>query len=85
MTFNWSLTSIPSGSAAALSDPTAVNPGFVVDVPGTYVVQLIVHDGKVDSAPDTVTIGTNNSVPLADAGADQTVAVGETVTLDGSG
>jgi hypothetical protein len=85
LTFIWSLTSVPANSAAALSDPTAVNPGFVVDLPGTYIMQLIVNDGKVDSAPDTVTIGTNNSVPIADAGSDQTVPVGDTVTLDGSG
>jgi PKD repeat protein len=85
LTFKWSFVSVPNGSAATLSDPTAVNPAFVVDRSGTYVVQLIVNDGKVDSAPDTVSITTENSPPVANAGLDQTVYVTNTVTLDGSG
>ncbi|MCD4811316.1 putative Ig domain-containing protein [bacterium] len=85
LTFGWSLTSIPDGSAATLSDSTAVNPTFVVDRPGSYVAQLIVNDGTVDSDPDTVTVTTENSSPIAGAGPDQTVFVTETVQLDGSG
>jgi len=85
LTYFWSITSQPSGSGAALSDPAAVNPTFVVDVSGTYVVQLIVNDGTVDSDPDTMTIITQNSPPVADAGPDQTPFVTDTVTLDGSG
>jgi RHS repeat-associated protein len=82
--FLWSFTQVPSGSLATLSDPTAVHPAFVVDKPGTYRVQLIVNDGFGNSAPDTVTITTQNSRPVANAGANQTVSVGTTVTLDGS-
>ncbi len=85
LTFSWSLTSVPAGSAAALSDPTAVMPTFVADVAGSYVAQLIVDDGSVQSLPDTVSISTLNSVPVADAGPDQSVFVGDTVQLDGSG
>ena len=43
-----------------LDDPTLVNPTFVADVAGSYVAQLVVNDGNVDSAPDTVTITTDN-------------------------
>ncbi|MCI0530126.1 MAG: PKD domain-containing protein, partial [Nitrospira sp.] len=84
LTFNWSLLSIPAGSLVTLSNPVDVQPFFVVDKPGTYVVQLIVNDGKVDGAPDTVIITTENSPPIANAGPDQTVFVGDTVTLDGN-
>jgi len=84
LSIRWSLVSIPDGSTAALSNTTAVRPTFVVDVAGTYVAQLIVSDGAVDSAPDTVTISTENSAPVANAGADQAVLVNDTVQLDGS-
>ena len=80
----WSFVSKPVGSSAALSDTQAVKPVFDVDVAGTYTVQLIVNDGTVNSAPDTVTISTENSAPVANAGADQAVYVNDTVQLDGS-
>jgi hypothetical protein len=50
------------------------------------VGQLIINDGTVNSAPDTVTItaGVGNTAPVATVGPDQTVAVRATVTLDGS-
>jgi len=85
LTFTWTFVSRPIGSNAVISDSTAVMPTFVVDAPGTYVLQLIVNDGIEDSAPDTVSITTQNSPPVADAGPDQTVFVGDTVQLDGSG
>ena len=85
LTYNWAFVSRPNGSTATLSNASAVRPTFVVDRPGTYVVQLIVNDGKVNSPPDTVTITTVNSRPTANAGIDSTVAVGATVQLDGSG
>jgi hypothetical protein len=85
LSFSWSFVLRPPGSAAVLANPKDVESGFDVDIPGTYVVQLIVNDGTVDSAPDTVVIDTGNSTPVADAGPDQTVFVTDTVRLDGSG
>ena len=60
-------------------------PTFVADVAGQYIAQLIVNDGTVNSAPDTVVINTGNSPPVANAGPDQTVALNSLVTLNGSG
>jgi hypothetical protein len=84
LSFSWALTTVPEGSAAALDQPEAPRPRFVVDRPGTYVAQLIVHDGTVASAADTITVTTSNSAPLANAGEDQTVYVNTTVVVDGS-
>ncbi|MFD3392147.1 PKD domain-containing protein [Alteromonas macleodii] len=87
LSYTWSLTSFPSGSNASLTNPTNVSPTFTVDVDGTYVAQLIVNDGTVDSAADTVSViaATANSAPVANAGNDQNVMAGTTVYLDGSG
>lgn len=85
LTFDWALTSLPAGSSAALSDNTAVMPQFTVDLPGNYVAQLTVNDGTVNSLPDTVSVNTQNSAPVSDAGPDQSVALSDTVNLDGSG
>jgi hypothetical protein len=84
LTYTWSLTSVPAGSAAALNNPASVAPTFTADLPGTYVAQLVVSDGTAASGPDTVTIDTQNSPPTANAGADQTIVAGQVVLLDGS-
>jgi hypothetical protein len=84
LTFQWSLTSVPPGSAAVLVNSSSASPSFIVDRPGTFVAQLIVNDGTVNSTPDTVMINTTNSVPVANAGPDQlNVRAGTGVTLDG--
>src|SRR5439155_17863026 len=85
LTYQWALTSQPAGSGAGLANPTSATPSFVIDKPGSYSAQLIVHDGTVDSAPDTVLVSTENSKPVADAGPDQEAVVGLPVELDGSG
>jgi hypothetical protein len=83
--FMWSLVSIPMGSTATLSDPTVVRPTLTVDLPGKYVVEVVVSDGICDGKPDSVTISTYNLPPVADAGPEQEAAVGDTVQLEGSG
>lgn len=88
LTYKWTLSAVPSGSVAQLNNPNIVNPVFVADKAGTYIVQLIVNDGKIDSAPSTVTITTGAApvnAPTANAGANQSVPVGSVVTLNGSG
>ena len=84
MVFQWSLLSKPSGSAAGLSSAAISDPTFTVDRSGTYVAQLIVNDGLLNSTPSTVTISTACSQPQANPGMNQNVAVGQQVTLDGS-
>jgi hypothetical protein len=84
ITYSWSITTKPAGSTATLSDFAAANPTFVADLFGKYVVQLQVSDGMAVSAPDEVQVNFANVKPVADAGVNQTVVLGDTVYLDGS-
>ena len=84
LTYSWSFVSRPPGSTAVLTNPTRVSPTFTPDLVGDYVVRLIVNDGSVNSAPDTVLITSNNVPPVANAGPDQGgIAPGTLVTLNG--
>ncbi|TAN69205.1 MAG: PASTA domain-containing protein, partial [Magnetospirillum sp.] len=82
--YHWQFAGLPPNSGAALAGADSLHPAFSVDLPGTYSVQLIVHDGQADSAPDSVTVSTQNSKPVAQAGPDQSAPVGGVVQLDGS-
>jgi len=61
LSYAWSFTSRPVGSLAVLSDPTVVNPTFIADQAGSYVLQLIVNDGVANSAADTVSVTSNST------------------------
>ncbi len=83
LTYAWQVVQAPAGSAAAPDDPAAVRPGLIIDLPGVYVVSLTVRDTAGNQASDTVTLSTVNTPPVARAGSDQTVVVGQTASLDG--
>ncbi|MEW6039323.1 MAG: PKD domain-containing protein [Pseudomonadota bacterium] len=85
LSYRWTFVSLPAGSQAALSDAAVPDPDFMVDRPGSYVIQLVVNDAHSDSAPDSTTISTLNSAPVADAGPDQTGTLGGLAQLDGRG
>jgi len=61
LTFTWAFKSKPQDSTANLNDYTSVKPSFTADVPGTYILNLIVNDGTVDSEPSTCTINVEPS------------------------
>lgn len=84
LTFDWNIVELPQGSASSLSDPDGVMTSFVVDAFGEYRIRLMVNDGTTDSLPDDVLVSTINSIPVANAGADQQAFVGDQVVLDGS-
>jgi hypothetical protein len=86
LTYAWSVLSKPPGSNVTLSDVAAVKPTFKPDVAGTYVLNLIVSDGKLSSPQVIVTVvaTTGNAVPVANAGIAQNVTLNTKVVLDGS-
>ena len=85
ITYQWTFTSKPDGSNASIESANTATPTFEADVHGDYVVQLVVNDASMPSSYDTVTISFTNIKPVADAGTSQSVNIGDTVTLDGSG
>lgn len=63
LTFKWAMLSKPllengatANSKAVLSSLTSYSPVFTADLPGIYVVSLVVNDGKVTSDPVTVAV-----------------------------
>ena len=92
LTYTWVLVSRPATSAAVLSSTTQPRPTFLADKIGTYVISLMVSDGKLSSQLSVVTVSAEieNSAPIANAGPAQKVYLSllnnsVTVTLDGTG
>lgn len=84
--YAWEMVSRPANSTAYLINQTRVNPSFFVDRPGEYLIELVVDDGDLYSQPDTVLITAEapNEGPVANAGPDQFVDVGDHVQLNGA-
>jgi hypothetical protein len=63
LSYAWTMTGAPDGSAAVLSSPTSSVTTFNADLPGTYTITLSVNNGKTSSTPDTIVV-TATSVDL---------------------
>ena len=86
VSYQWTLTSKPSGSTASLRSPNSARATFTPDVAGAYTATLVVQANGVASQPDTVSItcSTGNIAPRANAGPDRSAAPGGSITLDGT-
>jgi len=87
--YQWTLDSVPSGSSITtsdLSDTAISNPTFIPDVPGDYIFTLVIKSGELSSRASKIkiTIVTENTAPIANAGPDQLINTLSLVTLDGS-
>lgn len=89
LSYAWTLSTRPNGSAAVLTNANTVSPSLVTDVDGVYQLTLNVSDG-IDSNSDTVslTVATivlpTNNAPVANAGEDVTAPTGARISFDGS-
>lgn len=81
--YRWTFLRRPSGSNASIVGSTSVTAFFVPDAAGTYEIQLSVNGGE--SIDTVVFTATETLGAVANAGVDQTISLGKTVTLDGSG
>ena len=54
--YNWTFVTRPSGSSASLFATTIVDPTFGADLPGEYIVKLVVNDNYRGSDSDQVIV-----------------------------
>ena len=83
LTYSWDF-----GAYATSATGTGAAPSCTYSRPGAKIVTLTVTDAAGATASDTVIItvtSVDSTMPDAEAGDDQTVLVGETVSFDGSG
>ncbi|WGO96915.1 choice-of-anchor A family protein [Saccharophagus degradans] len=64
LSYAWTILTKPEDSSALLTGSSQVDASFVADVAGQYVLQLVVHDGRLASTPSTVTINAFNAGEL---------------------
>jgi len=83
LAYSWQMISSPLQSAAILSDSNTIAPGFTVDRPGRYEIELIVTDGQTISQPDRIVVTTKNSPPVAEIAPVSGVLTEQLLQLDG--
>jgi len=82
--YQWEITAKPDGSQASLSSTQSTTTSCVPDVPGDYSVRLTVTDTSGFSDSDTVRVSFSNTRPVANAGNNQAVSLGDIVRLSGA-
>ena len=86
LSFFWRLDTAPSGSTSSISGEENALASLYLDVPGDYEISLEVSDGaSSDTDSLVITAELPNNLPVADAGPDQSVPIGASVVLDGTG
>ncbi len=81
LSYAWSFSSLPAGSKATISNPTAAAASFVPDVAGTYVAKLVVSDANGSSAPSTASIVANSGFAFTTVLGPQSVALGSSLSF----
>ena len=65
LAYQWTVISQPEESSIILSGATTASPTFTPLIVGQYVIQLVVNDGQLYSAPSTVSVSVIGGTPRA--------------------
>lgn len=88
MTYLWGFAGVPASSQLTDADiGNRFTPGayFTPDTDGEYLVRFTVSDGANEASAITSVRAYANTPPVANAGADISINLGQTATLDGTG
>lgn len=91
LTYAWTVNHAPTDTTSTPSSLTVVAPIFTADVIGTWVFDLTVQNtaGVWDSTPARVVVHVESQppapAPIANAGPDRNVNIGNPANIDGSG
>jgi hypothetical protein len=83
LSYQWTLSTVPTGSGASISNANSAEAQFTTDLAGTYVASLVVSNanGTSQAAATTVYAFAGDVPPNANAGANQFVTPTSTVNL----
>lgn len=84
LSYSWSLITSPEGSVVEIANADSLSASLTFNLQGSYQVSLIVSDGELSSDVDVVNVSTTNRAPIAEAGLNFSIMIGESITLDGS-
>ena len=65
LSYEWNVASAPLNSVATIADPSSSITSFVPDLPGSYLVSLVVDSGANVSNPDVLTVKVSSANPEA--------------------
>jgi hypothetical protein len=85
LTYTWSLVASPAQSMAELTDPLEPIARLLPDVEGEYEVQLVVNDGELDSAPESIVLSAVRPAPTITITSPESNEVFGTATVDVTG
>ena len=82
--YNWYFISKPEGSSSTLLNHTTVNPSFIPDKIGNYLVELTIANSDGITSTDKVNIGVISPLLTPNAGPDQIKEIRDIIQLDGT-
>tara|TARA_Y100001956_G_C4124314_1_gene189201 strand:- start:1667 stop:3001 length:1335 start_codon:yes stop_codon:yes gene_type:complete len=85
LSYAWSITTKPDGSAAELNNVTSVAPYFTPDVTGNYTIELTTTAGELNQSTSYnihVSDEANNVPPVVMVDVPNKMALGQSITLD---